>query len=660
MASDSRASLPFPNAELIFLLQSFSLRSRILVLLGLAVLPLVALLAYTVWSEYQARLVQAEQGVLSLAEVHAAHLERTLRDVDALLGELAGNPQWQSLDEASCHTLLLSFRNAAPTVGEVSVYGPDAELLCTSWGILGEGLDNPAPIRTAFIRSVMESGKQVYGLPTPGRLTDRMGLTVGVPMLGADPHGSSVGAAAAMIELGRLQELLTPKSLPAGALVTLTRAQDGIVVARSEDWEEWVGRPILWGDMSGSGFLEGAGLSRTHGGDAVPRLWGFAPIPGPGWVVFVGVPEELVYGPIRASLVRNGGVAGTLILLLALLAGVFHRSFGSTVRGFITDARAAADDSSRRIQLRGPEELDSLAHEFNRTLEARAEAERLLVRAEQDLQEARRMEAVGDLAAGVAHEFNNLLTVIRMENALIQEDLARSGQGIDGPVQIEHASERAAGMVRQLLALGRRDPTQPRWLCPATELKSLLTRYRGEFGDRLNIHLEVDPAVPRVHMDPRHLDQIVRNLVRNAWDALPEGGDVTIAVSKGGRGSAGVGNGGDPTVDHRRHGNGGDPIHRLDGIDVEDRPTCVIQVTDTGPGVPEDVRRRAFDPFFTTHPHGGRLGLGLSTVYGIVSRAGGLVKLESHLGRGTTVQVTLPGSHHPSSSREARPPGRKV
>ncbi|TVR58930.1 MAG: hypothetical protein EA422_15410 [Gemmatimonadales bacterium] len=590
---------------------------------------MVGLLAHSIWSQYQVRVAQAEGGVLSLAEAHAVHLERTLLNVDALLGELARDPWWQTSDEASCHTHLRSFRNAVPTVGEVSGFGPAAELLCTSWGVLGDRRTEPVPDRLAFVQSVIESGEILFGSPAPGGLTDRMGVTVGVPIPGATPDAPPRGAAVAMLELERLQELLTPRSLPEGAVVTVGRALDGVVVARSEDWEDWVGRPILWGPVSGNDLLEGAGLSRTHGGDEVDRLWGFAPIPGAEWVVFVGVPESEVYGPIRSSAIRSGGLAGGLILLVGILAGLFHRSLGAVVRGFTTDARAAAENSSRRIELRGPKELDLLAQEFNRTLEARAQAERELVRAERKLQGARRMEVVGDLAAGVAHEFNNILTVIRMENALVQEDLAHAGLEIDGSAQVERASERAAGLVSQLLALGRRDPSSPRSLCPSTELRSRLPRYRGEFGDRLNIHLDADPASPNIYMDPRHLDQIVRNLLRNAWDAMPHGGMVTIAVSPG----------------------SGIPQPVLPGgngpSEVGGSPTCVIRVSDTGPGMTQDVRRRAFDPFFTTRPHGQRVGLGLSTVYGIATRSGAQVNLESRPGAGTTVEVILPGTDDP-------------
>lgn len=592
------------------------------------------LLAHTIWSQYQVRVEQAESGVLSLAEAHAAYLEKTLQSVEALLEELVRNPQWQDVDETDCHGHLRSFRNAVPTVGEVSGFGSTAELICTSWGILGDGRGEAASARTAFVQRVMESGELIYGMPMPGRLTDRVGVTVGAPIPGPAPGAPARGAAVAMIDVETLQELLAPRSLPAGALVTLTGAHDGVVVARSEDWEEWVGRPILWGDLSGSEFLEGAGLSRTYGGDAVDRIWGFAPIFGPDWVVFVGLPEQEVFGPIRASVIRSGFIAGVLILLLAILVGILLRALDSAVRGFTTDARAAAEDASRRIGLPGIAELDVVGREFNRTLTARSRIERELVQAEQDLQESRRMQAVGDLAAGVAHEFNNLLTVIRMENALVQEDLVQAGLGAQGALQIERASGRAAGLVRQLLALGRRDPSRPQWLCPFAELEGFLPRYRKEFGDRLNIHLEVGPTPPSIYMDPGHLDQMVWNLVRNAWDAMPDGGTVTIQVYRG-------------------EGTHWSP--RWDGYDSPEGddgtwPTCVIRVADTGPGMSEDVRKRAFDPFFTTRPQGERMGLGLATVYAIATRSGADVRLRSEPGEGTTVEVIFPGSDLPGAT----------
>jgi signal transduction histidine kinase len=434
-----------------------------------------------------------------------------------------------------------------------------------------------------------------------------------------------VGAA---VHLSRLQEVLTPATLPEGTLVTVTRADDGTVVARSEDWESWVGEAIQWGDVTEHQMLAGPGLNRTHGADGVDRLWGFAPISGPEWVVFVGVPKEGVYGPIRTATIRRGGLALGVLLLVGLLAGFLYRSIGRAVTGVTTDARAAAGRAGVRIQPRGPLELDQLVHEFNRTLDARERTDEELVRAERRLQESRRLEAVGHLAAGVAHDFNNALTVIQGAAALLGDDLPERDARRGGIARIQAASDRAARMVARLLAVGRRDRVRPRRLNPARSLMDMEESLKREFGDRIDLDLRTDPAVPSVYMDPAHLDEVVRNLVRNACDAMPNGGRVSVSLGKETAGRIG----------RSRDGEGNEET-------ASDGKACVvIRVEDPGTGMSPEVLERAFDPFFTTKDHGKGSGLGLATVHGIVTRAGGDVMVRSAPGRGTQVTVILPAT----------------
>lgn len=601
--------------------------------------PLIALWGYTVWEQYQARVSQAEEGVLSLATAHADQVQRSMADIRVALRELVADPSWREQDEAGCHRHLTGFRNLLPNVAEFSAFGPDGTLVCSSVSILGDVRFDEVPERRAFVSRVLESPGVHYGPPRRGAVTGRVAMVMGEAVPRGNPGGSPHGAVVAAVEVSRLQELLGTGPFPDGTVVTLIRAQDRMIVSRSHDGEAWVGRTLEWDGATASDLLRGSGLVRAEGQDSIHRIWGHAPVTGPDWVVFVGIPEDSVYGPIRAAMVRQGGGALAVLLFVGLLTGSFYRSIGSAVNGVTADAQVAARDPDFRIGSRGFWELDRLAEEFNRTLAARARAERELVRAERELQEARRMEAVGDLAAGVAHEFNNILTVIRMEASFIREDLEHGGLGTAGAVQIERASDRAATMVSRLLALGRRDPARPQWMDPCAAVQGLVAGYREEFGDRLHIELELAPDVPRIHLDPNHLDQVFWNLVRNSWDALPDGGKVVISLA---RGSMTVGDG------ERRDGLGGTPI----APDPRDQaPTCVIQVSDTGPGMSAEVRRRAFDPFFTTRPQGEGTGLGLPTVHGIATRAGGGVRLLNRPGGGTTVEVTFPGAYQPDQDQ---------
>ena len=618
-----------------------SIRTQLLVLLGVAVIPLVALWAHTVQEEYRARTVAAEQAVLTLAETNAIHMERFVQDVEAILDELAARHSRGLLTEEDCHDRLGAFRDLSPAVAELSEFGADGELLCTSSALLGPDLATEVPEREEFMGPLRERGGVVYSDPLRGWISGEL-VTVVVKAV-EDDQGEMVGTVGAAVHLSRLQEVLTPATLPEGTLVTVTRADDGTVVARSEDWESWVGETIQWGDVTEQQMLAGPGLNRTHGADGVDRLWGFAPISGPEWVVFVGVPKEGVYDPIRTATIRRGGLALVVLILVGLLGGFLYRSIGRAVTGVTADARAAADRAGVRLHPRGPLELDQLVHEFNRTLDSRERTDDELMRAERRLHESRRLEAVGHLAAGVAHDFNNALTVIQGEAALMEDDFPEGDPRRDAIARIQAASDRAARMVARLLAVGRKDRVRPRRLNPARSVAEMEESLRREFGDRIDLDFSTDLTIPSVYMDPGHLEEVIRNLVRNACDAMPNGGRVSVSL-----GEETTGRGID------QDGEGGEAEDTVS----EEETFVVIRVEDPGTGMAPEVLERAFDPFFTTKGHGEGSGLGLATVHGIVTRAGGDVMVNSEPGRGTRVTVRLPAADGvPEARRDAEEGG---
>jgi two-component system, cell cycle sensor histidine kinase and response regulator CckA len=238
---------------------------------------------------------------------------------------------------------------------------------------------------------------------------------------------------------------------------------------------------------------------------------------------------------------------------------------------------------------------------------------------EAQFQQAQKMEAVGRLAGGIAHDFNNLLTAVRGYAALLLESLPDSDPRRADVIEIERAGERATALTRQLLAFSRRQILQPRLLSVDDVVTGLIPMLRRLVGEAVHLH-----AVTRSHAvvraDVSQIEQVVMNLVVNARDAMPQGGEVTIETT-------------DVELDElyvRQH-----PAARVG-------PHLMLSVSDSGHGMPADVRVKAFEPFFTTKPDGMGSGLGLSTVYGIVRQSGGHVRLSSEVGRGTTCAVYLP------------------
>ena len=232
------------------------------------------------------------------------------------------------------------------------------------------------------------------------------------------------------------------------------------------------------------------------------------------------------------------------------------------------------------------------------------------------------LEAVGRLAGGIAHEFNNLLTVINgYSDVLIAQLPDDSPQRADLQM-IRDAGHRAAALTAQLLAFSRRSIIAPVPLCLNTLVERLRDTCARLAGPMIAIETQLDPELAEIHADAGQLELVVLTLVLNARDAMPRGGTLTIATHN---------------VDSLVDG-------LVDGLNVdslEDAQVC-LSVHDTGEGMTDEVRARLFEPFFTTKPQGAGAGLGLATAYGIVEQAGGQIEVESAPGRGSAFHVLLP------------------
>src|SRR5262245_19477414 len=239
-------------------------------------------------------------------------------------------------------------------------------------------------------------------------------------------------------------------------------------------------------------------------------------------------------------------------------------------------------------------------------VKAEEERERL----QDQLNQAQRLETVGLLAGGVAHDFNNLLSVIQGYAELAAVEVADRPGAVEAVEEIKRATGRAAALTRRLLTLSRRDVAQPE----VVDLREIVSDVRRllarTLGKHVDLRLEFPDELPPVAVDVKQLEQVLLNLAVNARDAMPDGGELRIELSE------------------TTGGPGGRQVR--------------LSVEDTGTGMPPDVLERAFDPFFTTKPAAEGTGLGLPTVYGIITQSGGQVTIDSELGRGTRVLVQLP------------------
>ena len=238
---------------------------------------------------------------------------------------------------------------------------------------------------------------------------------------------------------------------------------------------------------------------------------------------------------------------------------------------------------------------------------------------QEQLQRVRQLEALGRLAAEVAHDFNNNLTVILGAAEWLREDIPKNDPRAERAAEIEEAGRRSAALTQQLLAFGRRQPFNPRVVDLNALLAGMETVLRRLLPENVSLHTVRAGGLGRVRIDPSQFEHVVLNLALNARDAMPGGGTLTLETANVLL---------DPEYASRH--------------DVKPGRYVVLAVADTGSGMDAETAAHAFEPFFTTKPSGRGTGLGLSTVHGIVRQNRGHIAIRSEPGLGTTILVYLP------------------
>ncbi|HUQ99585.1 MAG TPA: PAS domain S-box protein [Gemmatimonadaceae bacterium] len=263
----------------------------------------------------------------------------------------------------------------------------------------------------------------------------------------------------------------------------------------------------------------------------------------------------------------------------------------------------------------------------------------------EQLRRAQKMEAIGRLAAGISHDFNNLLTVIGVFTELTLSDPVLSDDHRADLTEVKKAVDRAAGLTRQLLAFGGSQVLKPTAVCLNEKIADMVAPLTRLFGPTIELQVVAGADLWTVHADPGQLDQVLLNLALNARDAMPHGGRLMFTT-------------GNCTI--------ASPRPDVDADDlIPAGQYTVLRVSDTGTGMDADTQCKIFEPFFTTKRKGEGTGLGLATAYGIIKQSRGYIKVKSVLGEGTEFAIYLPRTEH-SNIRTAKlealekPSGGKV
>jgi PAS domain S-box-containing protein len=292
----------------------------------------------------------------------------------------------------------------------------------------------------------------------------------------------------------------------------------------------------------------------------------------------------------------------------------------SDSRSFITSI--LRDINERRVAEKAQKDAANALAELNATLEQRVvERTGQLMQAEEALRQSAKMEAVGQLTGGIAHDFNNLLQGIigaldRVQKRISEGRIGDVGRFLDGAVA---SANRAAALTHRLLAFSRRQPVDPRPVVINDLIAMVEELLRRSVGESISMKIVAGSGLWLVRCDSNQLENALLNLAINARDAMPDGGTLTIETSNIALGAR-------------------DAIR----CELSAGEYVRLRVSDTGVGMPSDVRARAFDPFYTTKPIGQGTGLGLSMIYGFVRQSDGSVRIDSEVGKGTAIEILLP------------------
>lgn len=422
-------------------------------------------------------------------------------------------------------------------------------------------------------------------------MPDRLGAPPAGPVLILTPTGRDAEGAAALLSAGGIESRVYP------ALADLSAALDdtaGAVLLADEalfraDLNGLAARLAAQPPWSGLPFIV-----LTQGGIAARRQMAELNLPAKlGNVMFLERPLN------------------ALSLVSATRSALRARRRQRQVRDYLAEQAEAAEREAARLEARVQERTAALEE---------AERERQKIAAA--LAQAQKMEAVGQLTGGLAHDFNNMLTGIAGSLELLQARLAQGrieqlGRYIG---MAQHGAQRAAALTERLLAFSRRQTLDPKSSNLNTLVSGMTELIRSTVGPGITIETVLQKDLWLTLCDPHQLENALLNLCINARDAMPDGGQLTIETENTHLTAAQA-----SALPEARPGD-----------------FAVLCVTDAGCGMPPEITARVFDPFFTTKPLGQGTGLGLSMVYGFVQQSGGHVQISSAVGRGTTVRLYLP------------------
>ncbi|WP_461413577.1 ATP-binding protein [Gemmatimonas sp.] len=591
-----------------------SLRTRLLLLVAAAFVPAAMLTARNIRADREESLADVRTRLARLLAQADADNDAAIQSGRRIVATWAEVPDVHSGTPAECAAAFARLARFAPAVASPTRININGVIDCggRTPGSIGVNVAN-----NPLFQQVLASDSAALGPYIAADSTRAALVPVNMPL--RDSNGRLTGMISVGIRLDWFERLTRNADLPPGTLATVSDSS-GLLLAH------YPASPLVGKTRPGlaARFAEDRKRGAEERGwvvrntlDGVRRLVSHERLqstPGSLVRVAVAMPPEVAFAePNRRARVRVTLLLGTaLVALLIALYGahvVVLRDVDVILRA---TRRLGSGDLSARTGLDDRVgEIGQLAQSFD------AMASQLEHRQER-MRHAERLESLGTLAGGVAHDFNNMLTAIVGSADLALTHVPPEHPAHDDLLTIKSSASRSSTLTRQLLDFSRRGPlvTRPERLDQLVqESAALLTRVVPA-----TVSIDVHTHSHRLaQVDAGRIEQAIVNLAVNARDAMPQGGTITIALD-----------------DH--------DVTQDDGTPVPPGQWIRLQVRDTGTGIPPEVLRRIFEPFFTTKGAGEGTGLGLSMVYGTVQHHGGHVQVDSVVGRGTTVSIWLPAT----------------
>lgn len=599
-----------------------SVRLLIPVLVTVAVLPSLLALLYSGFEARNKALQDGEQETLHLVQSLAVTQERITASTQVMLSSLTLVPAVNKLDLPACNELFKEIIRLNPIYTNILLANRSGDIIASAIPHPPVNLADRKHFKDACLTRKFSTGEYIIS-----RTTFEPAFPFSYPLL--DKNGQVQAVLIAAVELKQYREHFSKKSLPQGSFFGIAdNAGRRLFRIPTSGAEFDLGRPIapmVWDFVKTSGK---DGVTLQEGSDKIRRIIGFSRLDlGPEtpayMYMFVGLPEEILAKNASTVMFSNAILTGGAWLLALLLSWVIGRYLFFEKIKRLTDCATQFGSGNFDISTgvdHKDGELGQVAAAFDQMAGKLRQAETEKDKLQQQLIQSQKLESVGKLAGGVAHDFNNMLMVILGHTELLLDEISREDPNRASLETIHKAAGKSSDLTRQLLAFARKQTISPVVLELNDTIVGMLKMVQRLIGENIRVVWAPEMALWPVKVDPAQIDQLLVNLAVNARDAIDGVGTITIATAN-------------VTLD---------AAYSAGHFECIPGDYVMLSVSDDGSGMEKATQERLFEPFFTTKGLGKGTGLGLATVYGVVKQNKGFISVYSEPGQGTCFKIYFP------------------